>query len=64
MACGDDGFPQNVRVRTEMNRNTVRFGYSLPIGAAKLIPIDLSLPAVRCQAEQKDNNRIDTGLCR
>jgi hypothetical protein len=47
-----------------MNRNAVRFGYPLSIGAAKLIPVNLSSPAVCYQAERKDNDRADTGLCR
>ncbi len=47
-----------------MNRNAARFGYPLSVGAAKLIPVNLSSPAVCYQAERKDNDRADTGLCR
>jgi hypothetical protein len=46
-----------------MNRNAIRFRHSLSIGAAKLIPVDISLLAVRYQVEHKNKNRIDTGVC-
>lgn len=46
-----------------MDRDVVRLRYSLSIGTAKLIPIDLCLPTIRYQAEQKDNSRIDPGIC-
>ena len=64
MARGNDGFPQDVRVRTEMNWNAICLGHSLSIGAAKLTPVDLSLLAACYQVEQKDNNRIDASVCR
>ena len=47
-----------------MNRNSVCFHYSLPIGAAKLIPVNRCFPAVCYQVEQEDNGRINAGICR
>ena len=46
-----------------MSRNAVCLDYSLTIGTAKLIPVNLSFFAVCYQIERKDNDCADTGLC-